>query len=310
MVKQQKVIERFWSVKQIHIFRDLSEADVNVLEQLTTFRRLTNGEQLCVEGVYLLKEGRVKIYETPPEGEPVSLEVLEPGEMFGAVQWKEDKAHPNVVAETLTEVVVGIVNVKNFQFFLKRKPHLTMPPQKPLTRYIQHYLHRWDAGKNLIRKAKRDRKDKLTFSSFFHSFTSPVSPFAITEAERLANPFLNIVFRSPASRLALLLQNYADAPKHNRSLIGRRAQRTLHKLSTKKISRLIGSSVEKTETLLNTFKQHKIVEKRFRRIHILNPWQLKKIANARMETLSQIQKKNETYEQNEPLFADRPADGR
>ena len=91
---------------------------------------MKNGEPICAEGVYLLKEGRVKIYETPPEGEPVTLELLEPGEIFGAVQWEDDKTHPNVTAETLTEVVVGIINVKHFQYFLKRKPHLAMPPPK------------------------------------------------------------------------------------------------------------------------------------------------------------------------------------
>ena len=126
-----------------------------------------------------------------------------------------------------------------------------------------------------------------------------------------SNPLLNIAFRSSASRLALLLQNYADAPKHNRILGGHGSQCTLRKLSTKKLARLIGSSVEKTETLLNQFKHHKILEKRFRRIQILDPWQLKKIANARMETIPQIpEEQSETYEQNEPLFAARPADGR
>ncbi len=311
MVKQQKIPERFWSVKQIHIFRDLIEADAEALARLTTFKRLKNGEPLCTEGVYLLKEGRVKIYEKPPDGEPVTLELLEPGEIFGAVQWENDNVHPNVIAETLTETVVGSVSVKNFQFFLKRKPHLAMPPQKTLTHRIQQYIHRWKAGKDWIGRLKGNQKDRKTFSSFYHPATPPVSPFATTEETGFTNPFLNIAFRSPASRLALLLQNYADAPEYNQTLTGRGSQCTLRKLSTRKLARLIGSSVETTEKLLNQLKQHKILEKRFRRIQILDPWQLKKIANARMETIPQIpEEKSETYEQNEPLFADRSADGR
>ena len=86
---------------------------------------MKNGEPLCAEGVYLLKEGRVKIYETPPEGEPVTLELLEPGEIFGAVQWEEDKAHPNVIAETLTEAVVGIVNCKELPILPETKAALS-----------------------------------------------------------------------------------------------------------------------------------------------------------------------------------------
>ena len=293
MVRQQKIPERFWSVKQIHIFSDLSEADANALAQLTTFKRLKNGEPLCAEGVYLLKEGRVKIYETPPEGETITLEVLEPGEIFGAVQWEDDKAYPNVTAETLTEVIVGIVNVKNFQYFLKRKPHLAMPPPKTLGRLMKRYLHPW-----ISRMPTKPRNFNPATSR------SKLRP-------ELTNAFLNIAFRSPASRLALLLHNHADASKQNQTLTGHGSQRTLRKLSTKKLARLIGSSVEKTETLLKQFKQHKVLEKRFRRIQILDPWQLKKIAKARMETLPQIQEeKNETYEQDEPLFAAGPADGR
>ena len=293
MVKQQNIPERFWSVKQIDIFRDLAETDANALAQLTTYKRLENGEPLCAEGVYLLKEGRVKIYETPSEGEPVTLELLEPGEIFGAIQWEDDNAHPNVTAETLTEVVVGIVNVKNFQFFLKRKPHLAMPPPKTLGRLLKRYLHAWISW--MFTKRKN-----------FNPAISRSKP-----RPEPTNLLLNIVFRSSASRLALLLQNYADAPKQNQTLTGQGSQCTLRKLSTKKLAQLIGSSVEKTETLLNQFKQHKVLEKRFRRIQVLDPWQLKKIAKARMATLPQIQEeKNETYEQNEPLFADRPADGR
>jgi CRP-like cAMP-binding protein len=293
MVRKQIIPEMFWSVKQIDIFRDLSDADANALAQLTTFKHLKNGEPLCAEGVYLLKEGRVKIYETPPEGEAVTLEVLEPGEIFGAIQSEDDKVYPNVTAETLTEVVVGIIKVKNFQYFLKRKPHLAMPPPKTLGRLLKKHLQAW------ISRLPTKPRNFSPATSRSKSRSDPT------------NALLNIAFRSPASRLALLLQHYADAPKQNQTLTGHGSQCTLRKLSTRKLAQLIGSSVEKTETLLNQFKQHKVLEKRFRRIQILDPWQLKKIAKARMETLPPIQEeKNETYEQDEPLFAARPADGR
>ena len=125
----------------------------------------------------------------------------------------------------------------------------------------------------------------------------------------MTNPFLNVAFRSPASRLALLLQHYADVPGR-----GRGSQVTLLKFSTKRLAWLIGCSVEKMGTLLNQFKQHKILEKRYRRIQILDPWQLKKIANAKMETLPPItlesQENTQTYEQDEPLFTTGPANSR
>ena len=272
MVTQKRIPERFWCVKGIDIFRDLAEADADTLARITTFVALEHGDTLSAEGVYLLKEGRIKIYQTPPEGDAITLDVLEPGEFFGAVGDENDEAHPNVTAETLTEAVVGVVPVKNFQYFLKRKPHLVMPPQRTLGSLIKKHL-RWRSEK----------------SGYFNIVTACQKP-----RRGMTNPFLNIAFRSPASRLALLLQNCADAPVHRHTAMGRSSQCVLRKLSTKRLALLIGSSVEKMEALLNQFKQHRIIEKRFRRIRILDPWQLKKIANARMETPSPLQTQSDS----------------
>ena len=273
MVTQQKIPERFWCIKQIDIFRDLTESDAGALTRITTFKQLQHGDILSTEGVYLLKEGRIKIYQTPPEGEAVTLDVLESGEFFGAVRWEDADTAPNITAEIFTETsVVGVVSTQNFQYFLKRKPHLALPPQKTLGDFIKRYLP-WGSAEpanyNLVTACQKQR-------------------------QVLTNPFLNIAFRSPASRLALLLQNCADAPEHRRTAMGRSSQCVLHKLSTKRLAQLIGCSVENMEALLNQFKQHQIIKKRFRRIQILDPWQLKKIANARMKTLPPLQTQSDS----------------
>ena len=323
MAVRKGTSERFWCVKQIDIFDDLSEDDVDALKQITTFKTLKHGEPISDEGVYLLKEGRIKIYETPTEGEPVTLEVMEPGEIFGGIEWDDNEANRNITAEILTtEAVIGSVNAKNFQFFLKRKLHLAMPFKRSLH---QRALSAIDA---VIRRL--DSSSKWT----------PIETSGTTLATQLlrlrnvlfkrmtlrrkqrdetTNPFTNVAFRSAESRLALLLRNYADAPSRNRTITERGSQCTLRKLSTKKLARLIGCSNEKIDTLLNLFKQHGILKKRYRRIQILDPWHLKKVANARMQTLPQKinniktdnnRENTETYEQNEPLFAVRPTDGR
>ena len=308
MAARQGTPERFWCVKQIDIFQDLSESDTNALERITTFKRLKYGDTISTEGVYLLKEGRVKIYEIPPEGEEVTLEVLEPGEIFGAVEWNDNEAHRNITAETLTEAVIGIVSAKHFQFFLKRKTHLAAPFKRPLRQRIQCAINA------VLRRLKVS--EALKSESTSGKTTAAINLLHTASKSRLemTNPFTNIAFRSPASRLALLLQNYADAPKQTSITTGRGSQCTLRPLSRKKIAQLIGCAVENTETLLNQFKASNVLEKRYRRIRILDPWQLKKIANARMVSLPPKTVKNqentEAYEQNEPLLAVRPTDGR
>ena len=327
--------ERFWYVKQLNIFQDLSESDANALERITTFKQLKYGDTISTEGVYLIKEGRVKIYETPPEGEPVTIEVLEPGEILGAVEWDDTEAQRNVTAETLTEVVIGIVSTEHFQFFLKRKMHLVMPFKRPLHQRVRSAINavicRLKVSATLTSNTKTQRSGfPTTLPTEVVNLLHPrarlgeETPFLLgrflskqkhltsgPEMRRgMTNPFSNIAFRSPASRLALLLQNYADAPTQNRT----GSQCILRPLSTKKIAQLIGCSVENTEALLNQFKGHKVLKKRYRRIQLLDPWQLKKIANARMASLPPNIDKNrentETYAQNEPLPAVRPTDGR
>ena len=308
MAARQGTPERFWCVKQIDVFQDLSESDANALERITTFKQLKYGDTIATEGVYLLKEGRVKIYETPPEGEDVTLEVLESGEMFGAVEWNDNEASRKITAETLTEVVIGIVSAKNFQFFLKRKMHLAAPFKRPLYQRIRCAINAALCRLKVSETLKSESTSGKTTEAINLLHTDPKSRLEMT------NPFTNIAFRSPASRLALLLQNYADAPKQTSITTGRGSQRTLRPLSTKKIAQLIGCAIENTETLLNQFKASNVLEKRYRRIRILDPWQLKKIANARMVSLPPETVKNqentETYEQNEPLLAVRPTDGR
>ena len=308
MAVRQGTPERFWCVKQIDIFQDLSESDVNALERITTFKQLKYGDTISAEGVYLLKEGRVKIYETPPEGEDVTLEVLESGEMFGAVEWDENEASRKITAETLTEAVVGIISAKNFQFFLKRKTHLSAPFKRPLHQRIRRAINAVICRLKVSETSKSELTSNKTTEAINLLHTDPKSRDGMT------NSFSNIAFRSPASRLALLLQNYADAPNQNPITTGRGSQCTLRKLSTKKIAQLIGCAVENTEALFNQFKAYNVLEKRYRRIRILDPWQLKKIANARMVSLPPETVKNqentETYEQNEPLLAVRPTDGR
>ena len=313
MAVREGTLERFWCVKQIDIFQDLSETDVNALERITTFKQLKYSDTISTEGVYLLKEGRVKIYETPVEGEPVTLEVLEPGEIFGAVEWDDNAAHRNITAETLTEAVIGIVSAQNFQFFLKRKTHLAIPFKRPLLQRIRSAI---DAIRCRLRVSDIS---KSKWASAKASNAIDLTKIRKPSRSRTANPFPNIAFRSPASRLALLLHNYADAPKQicttiGRTTIGQGSQCILRKLSTKKIAQLIGCSVETTEALLNQFKAHEVLEKRYRRIQILDPWHLKKIADARMASLPpktiKNQENTETYEQNEPLLAARPTDSR
>ncbi|MCY4401303.1 MAG: Crp/Fnr family transcriptional regulator [Candidatus Poribacteria bacterium] len=275
--------EQFWYIKQLDIFHDLSEADTYALAQIITFKELKHEERICEEGVYLIREGRVKITRNLPDDDTgekknstnksekddnqETIEVLEQGEIFGVVPddeefWKVD-AEPIAFAETLTEVCIGVVTIRDFSFFLKRKPHLMLPMRRRTrlgTRYASFFGYE-----------NRLRKGQLSSRNILKRTTVPDNTHA--------NALSNIAFRTVSSRLALLILNIASVSDKNGNVF-------VHRVSIKRISKLIGSSTETIDTLLNTFKHHNVIDRRFGRIQIKNAWQLKKIADARMKTLS------------------------
>jgi CRP-like cAMP-binding protein len=282
------VTEHFWCIKQINIFRDLSEADAHALAQITKFRTLKHEEQICEEGVYLIKEGRVKISSKLPNANSQDVEnrsekadssekqdsetkdVLEQGEILGVISEDLGILNENItIAETLTEVNIGIVTIRNFSFFLKRKPHLALP--LPRRRQVG-FSNVFGITTNPFLGSRNKKKQVGQLN--LHNI---LKTSAVPDCKR-ANPFGNIMFRCASSRFALLLQNLALSPDKNGVVC-------VPRLSTKRMSKLIGSSSETIETLLKTFKQYHIIDKRRGQIQILNPWQLKKIADARMKTL-------------------------
>lgn len=282
--------EQFWYVKQIHVFRDLSETDARALTQIVTFKDLKHEERISEEGVYLIKEGRVKISKNLPDANTKKIEdrsvnadsgedqetkeVLEPGEIFGIISEDAEISDQNraTFAETLTEVCIGIVANRNFAFFLKRKPHLTLP--LPRNRQPGFSNVFGISTNSFLEYRNKKQTGRLNSHNILKTSVVPNC--------KRANLFRNIMFRCTSSRLALLLQNLALVPDSKGIVL-------VPHLSIKRMSKLIGSSTETIEILLKTFKQHNIIDTRRRQIQILNPWQLKKIADARMKTLSPLQ---------------------
>ena len=288
------VTEHFWCVKQIHVFRDLSETDARALAQIVTFKNLKHEERIYEKGVYLIKDGRLKISENLSDTDdkenenssvntakgkkqntnPETKEVLEQGEIFGVISEAAGilNGNPNAstFAETLTEVCIGIVTIRDFSFFLKRKPHLALPLQRRRQIGFSNVL---EASNTPLFIRSKNKKQKWQFGSHNILKTS-----AAPNCKR-ANAFSNIMFRCASSRLALLLHNLASTP-NSKGIV------SVPRLSIKRMSKLIGSSTETIETLLKTFKERSIIGKRRGQILILNAWRLKKIADARMKTLS------------------------
>lgn len=277
-MKSDISLEKYWYVKHLNIFKDLSDEDAYSLERIISYSELKHEERICDEGVYFIKDGRIKITEENTEEvqkptdtqagssnsdeKTKTKEVLDPGEMFG-VFGIDESSKVFTYAVCLTEVCVGIATMRDFSFLLKRKPHLTLPMLG--TTLFDRFHDTFFIGK----QKKQNRR------SYQHNILNiPSSP----DFKRF-NPLNNIAFRSVSSRLALLLQNLASVSDKKGVLF-------LPRLSIKVISKLIGASTETIDELLETYKQHQVIDKCRGRIQILDAWKLKQVSDARMKTLS------------------------
>lgn len=138
---------QIWYLKKIMFFRDLTEADNYALNRSAKLQRCSRREQVSGKtevgsAVYLLKKGRVKIYRLLPNGEGVTLEVLESGEIFGETE-NDDDGPRDVIAETLDDSLLYVMRRRDFELFLKKKPDLTMRLAKILCtrrKQVQNHL--------------------------------------------------------------------------------------------------------------------------------------------------------------------------
>ena len=121
---------QIWYLKNIKFFRNLTDADYYALDRRANLKQYSRREQVNGKTdfgntVYLLRNGRVKIYKLLPNGEGLTLEVVESGEIFGETENVDDEPR-DTVAETLNDSLLYVMRRRDFELFLKKKPDLTM----------------------------------------------------------------------------------------------------------------------------------------------------------------------------------------
>lgn len=80
-------------------FRELPEVDLRAVDRETRTVQVRRGQVLFCEGdpadaVWAVCEGKVHIIKSGPEGREIVLEVIAPGELFGAVVAIQDRPYP------------------------------------------------------------------------------------------------------------------------------------------------------------------------------------------------------------------------
>jgi CRP-like cAMP-binding protein len=128
MTARFKNPQKLWYLKHIPLFSGLSETDLQELDQHAKMVTVNKGEIIFSPGdpadtVYLLNKGRVKIIMADLGGKEFTAEVLQPGEIFGDMDFSEQSVR-TMRAEAREDAVICALPREDFERYLSRHPNL------------------------------------------------------------------------------------------------------------------------------------------------------------------------------------------
>lgn len=120
--------DKVWYLKKIGLFKRLSQEEMQRIEGATKMERVKRRGIIFFQGepgeyVYFLKSGRVRLYRLLEDGKELTLDYLEPGDIFGELSIIGGYTH-DTVAEAVEEAYVCAMRREDFEELLKRNPSL------------------------------------------------------------------------------------------------------------------------------------------------------------------------------------------
>jgi len=120
-------MENMWYLKHLDIFKKFTDEQL-YFGKVSKMRSYGRREQISGQGedlVYLLKDGRVRLFKKLPEEKELTLVVLKAGDIWGEIAQKEANI-PEIYAETLDETSLYVLKRQTFAWLLKKRPGLSM----------------------------------------------------------------------------------------------------------------------------------------------------------------------------------------
>ncbi len=118
------------ALSKIEVFRDLSEREMEEIDQATTMStceagRVFYGPEEYGEVLFLLKKGRVQLYRLSPEGKKLVVAVLEQGAIFGEMSLIGQGMH-NTFAEAIEDCLLCVMSRMDVERLILEKPQVAL----------------------------------------------------------------------------------------------------------------------------------------------------------------------------------------
>ncbi len=117
-------------LREIDIFRDLAPYDMAWLEQTTRMTTVRKGQTIyrqddTAEGLFLLKQGRVRLSRHSPGGKKLDLAILEPGTFFGEMPLLGERMR-HASAEALDDCTLCVMSQADIEALVLRTPAVAL----------------------------------------------------------------------------------------------------------------------------------------------------------------------------------------
>lgn len=133
---------KLYDLDHIRLCDGMAPAEMQEMERIVRVQKVKRRQLLYLPGdpssnVYLLKQGRIKLTNTGASGKVVTLEILEPGEMFGELEALEEVPR-ETAAEALDNAMIGVIHWEDFSNYLAKHPNISMKLTKLIGLRLRH----------------------------------------------------------------------------------------------------------------------------------------------------------------------------
>jgi CRP/FNR family transcriptional regulator len=134
-------MNKLWYLSQISLLDALPMEDLMEIERMAPMTRLKKGELIQTpdtfrEGLYFLKEGKLKLYKINLEGKQFIVSILGAGNVFGEID-SFSLGTRDTFIETMEETILCSLGKEMFEQFLIERPHLAVKMMKELSALLQ-----------------------------------------------------------------------------------------------------------------------------------------------------------------------------
>ncbi|MGA9747925.1 MAG: Crp/Fnr family transcriptional regulator [Nocardioides sp.] len=132
--------DRLWCMAEVDIFCDLDESEMGALSQAAPMRRYGSGDLVYtphqpLEALFILKQGRIRIFRVSPDGRALTTAIVTPGTIFGEMVIVGQQMHDSF-AEALDDVVVCVMSEADVRRLLLGDPRIATRISETLGRRL------------------------------------------------------------------------------------------------------------------------------------------------------------------------------